>query len=224
MCAVHWRLPWVRRNPTSNHYRSRAGPRLLSIRPTSAHGTAEPFDRDRGGLPTLDVSDVEQTFSDGACTPATTASSAAAGGSATRRSRCGKSACSNTPRGPNSLVRVHLNSLVRVHPYRSRRGRPGPNTAARAVGPLQIGSSTSGGQPEGCLAARASADTHRAPASRFLPTGITAHSFPGNILGAPGSGARRGLRRNTVATRSGPTKRPAPKNRRPRCAMCRPVL
>ena len=55
----------------------------------------------------------------------------------------------------NSLVRVHRNSLVRVHPYRSRRGRPGPNTAARAVGPLQIGSSTSGGQPEGYLAVRA---------------------------------------------------------------------
>jgi hypothetical protein len=103
----------------------------------------------------------------------------------------------------NSLVRVQRNSLVRVHLYRSRRGRPGPNAAARAVGPLQIGASTSGRQPEGCLAVRHWPDTHRAPASRVLPTGITAHSFPGNILGAPGSGARRGLRRDTVATRPG---------------------
>jgi len=77
----------------------------------------------------------------------------------------------------NSLVRVHRNSLVRVHLYRSRRGRPGPNAAARAVGPLQIGASTSGGQPEGCLAVRA-------PAGHASRTGVegSAHRDHGALL------------------------------------------
>jgi hypothetical protein len=229
--ATHVRCPLAApigcRNPTSDDYRSRAGPRLLSIRPTSAHGTADPFDRDRGGPQRLTYPALNRCSRTGLAPSATTASSAAPGGFGKHCHAARDAARAPAPTRlevRNSLVRVQRNSLVRVHLYRSRRGRPGPNAAARAVGPLQIGASTSGRQPEGCLAVRHWPDTHRAPASRVLPTGITAHSFPGNVLGTPGSGARRGLRRNNVATRPGPTKRPAPRNRWPRCATCRPVL
>ena len=68
------------RNPTSDDYRSRAGPRLLSIRPTSAHGTADPFDRDRGGPQRLTYPALDRCSRTGLAPSATTASSAAPGG------------------------------------------------------------------------------------------------------------------------------------------------
>ena len=68
------------RNPTSDDYRSRAGPRLLSIRPTSAHGTADPFDRDRGGPQRLTYPALNRCSRTGLAPSATTASSVAPGG------------------------------------------------------------------------------------------------------------------------------------------------
>jgi hypothetical protein len=149
---------------------------------------------------------------------ATAAPSAAPGG----RQHC--HAAQDAARAPAPTRLEVRNSLVRVHPYRSQRRRPGPNTAARAVSPLQIGSPPSGGQPEGRMAVRAWAGhPSRTGVEVSAPT-VTAHSFPGNIFGAPGSGARRGLRRNTVATSPGLTKRPEWKNRWSRCAACQSVL
>jgi len=142
-----------------------------------------------------------------------------------RRSRCSKSTCSNAPRGQKfarSCTSKFARSCTSVsQPARSSRTQRCCQGGRRSAADrhFDVGRTTRGlpGSP-------ALADTHRAPASRVLPTGITAHSFPGNILGAPGSGARRGLRRNNVATRPGPTKRPAPKNRWACCVTCRPVI
>jgi hypothetical protein len=79
---------------------------------------------------------------------ATAAPSAAPGG----RQHC--HAAQDAARAPAPTRLEVRNSLVRVHPYRSQRRRPGPNTAARAVSPLQIGSLPPGGQPEGRMAVR----------------------------------------------------------------------
>ena len=215
------------RNPTSDDYRSRAGPRLLSIRPTSAHGTADPFDRDRGGPQRLTYPALNRCSRTGLAPSATTASSAAPGGFGNIVTPLEMQQEHLLQRASRSEIRSFVYIEIRSFVYiciaasevvqdptllPGRSGRCRSALRRRADNPRAAWQS--GHRP----------DTHRAPASRVLPTGITAHSFPVNILGAPGSGARRGLRRNNVATRPGPTKRPAPKNRWACCVTCRPVI
>ena len=197
------------RNPTSDDYRSRAGPRLLSIRPTSAHGTADPFDRDRGGPQRLTYPALNRCSRTGLAPSGTTASSAAPGGFGNIVTPLEMQQEHLLQRASRSEIRSFVYIEIRSFVYiciaagevvqdltllPGRSGRCRSALRRRADNPRAAWQS--GHRP----------DTHRAPASRVLPTGITAHSFPGNILGAPGSGARRGLRRNNVATRPGPTK------------------
>jgi hypothetical protein len=121
-----------------------------------------------------------------------------------RRSRRGKSTCSNAPQGPEirSFVYIQIRSFVYIRitaceVVQDPTLLPGPSVRCRSALRRRADN------PRAAWQSGHGLDTHRAPASRFLPTGITAHSFPGNILDAPGSGARRGLRRNTVATGPG---------------------
>ena len=122
-----------------------------------------------------------------------------------RRSRCSKSTCSNAPRG-QKFARSCTSVSQPARSSRTQRCCQGARSAADRR--FDVGQTTRGLPGSPALAGHASR------------TGVegSAHRDHGALLPrqhfrTPGSGARRGLRRNNVATRPGPTKRPAPKNR-----------
>jgi hypothetical protein len=179
------------------------------------------------GPPTLDVSGVEQTFSDGAPTLRDhrfERDPGRFGNIVTPLEMRQEHLLQRASRSEiRSFVYIEIRSFVYI---RIAAGEVVQDPTLLPGRSVRCGSALRrrADKPRAAWQSGHGPDTHRAPASRFLPTGITAHSFPGNILGAPGSGARRGLRRNTVATSPGLTKRPEWKDRWPRCAACQSVL